>query len=331
MAPPLKVLDLAREMIVRHGDNAAPVSRYLAFANRRVGHGEEAALWSRVAIAVDALTRPVDDAADAAGAARRAVARLIEISAARGGRVQHSDPSVEEPAMNVADVMTKRVIALPPEATVEEAARLMIKHKISGLPVIDGESRLIGIVTEGDFLRRDELGTGRRRPRWLEFLLGPGQLAGEYVHAHGRKVGEVMTTDVATVDEAAPLEAAVRIMEERRVKRLPVLRGGRVVGMLARADLVAALVRLVGTAAPAASDLQIRERLLAALERQPWFPRASVEIGVERGVVHLWGAICDERQREALRVAAEAVAGVKRVEDHLVWVEPVSGTVIDRA
>ena len=126
--------------------------------------------------------------------------------------------------MKVADVMTREVVSIAPEASVMEAVRLMLQHKISGLPVIDASGNLQGAVTEGDFLRRVETGTERKRSRLVEFLLGPGRLATDYVHATGRKVGEVMTPDVRTVTEDEQLERVVHLMERYRIKRVPVVR-----------------------------------------------------------------------------------------------------------
>ncbi|HEY7610194.1 MAG TPA: CBS domain-containing protein [Alphaproteobacteria bacterium] len=231
--------------------------------------------------------------------------------------------------MKVGDVMTKRVLSVKPEDTVGSAIHVMLKAGISGLPVIDAGGKLVGVVTEGDFLRRAETGTERRRPRWLEFLIGPGRLAGEYAHTHARKVSEVMSADAVAVGEDTPLDEAVRLMERHRIKRLPVLKGQRVVGMLTRADLLRALEHLAPEAQPAAaSDREIRERIMAELERQPWNPRGLANIIVRRGVVDLAGVIFDERERDALRVAAENIPGVKEVRDRLVWMEPVSGAYI---
>jgi CBS domain-containing protein len=207
---------------------------------------------------------------------------------------------------------------------------MMLQHKISGLPVIDASSNLVGIVTEGDFLRRSETGTQRKRPGWLEFLVGPGRLAGEYVHASGRKVEDVMTTDVYTVDEDAPLEKVVYLMEKHRIKRIPVVRNGKVVGIVTRANLMRAVATLALEARPApASDAAIRERLITDLKKQSWAPSAAIEVAVTDGVVKLTGALTDERERQALRVAAENIPGVKKVEDHLIWIEPYSGMILE--
>lgn len=231
--------------------------------------------------------------------------------------------------MQVSDVMTRPVVTTRADATIEQAVRAMIEHGISGLPVIDDTDRLIGIITEGDFLRRVESGTERHRPRWLEFLLGPGRIAEEYVHTHGRRVSEVMTPEVVTVAVDTPLEDAVRLMERRRVKRLPVLRDGRLVGIVSRANLLRPLLHSMDRMAAHDTDEHIRDCLMAELTAQTWAPQASIEVVVRNGEVDFWGGIFDQRQREALRVAAENVPGVRRVRDHLVWAEPNSGIVVE--
>jgi CBS domain-containing protein len=231
--------------------------------------------------------------------------------------------------MQAKDIMTQRVISVQSDASVMEAVRLMLQNKISGLPVLDAAGMLVGIVTEGDFLRRAEIGTQKRRSRWLEFLIGPGRLATEYVRAAGRKVNEIMTPNPHTVLEDVPLEEIVQTMERYRVKRLPVTRDRQVVGIVSRANLMHALASLAREAkAPPSGDAAIREQVLAELGKQSWAPLALINVIVRNGVVELWGTIMDERERQALLVAAENVPGVKSVKDHLVWVEPVSGMVV---
>src|SRR6516164_4371169 len=226
--------------------------------------------------------------------------------------------------MRVKDVMTPDVICVNANEPVLKAVRLMLQHRISGLPVLDKEGELIGIVTEGDFLRRGELGTQRRRPKWLEFIVGPGKLAEEYTHSAGRKVEEIMTPHPWTIAEGERLEGVVDMMERHHVKRLPVTRGGRMVGIVSRANLMHALASLTrDTAAPAAGDSALRDQILAAIGKQDWAPRINVI--VNGGVAELHGVITDDRERAGLIVAAENVPGVKRVRDHLVWVEPMSG------
>ena len=229
--------------------------------------------------------------------------------------------------MQVKDVMTRNVICVAASERVLKAAQLMLQNRISGLPVVDKEGELVGVVTEGDFLRRGELGTQRRRPKWLEFIVGPGRLAEEYAHASGRKVEEIMTPDPCSIGEDDSLEKVVDVMERRRIKRLPVMRGGRMVGIVSRANLLHALASFArDSQAPAGGDAAIRDNILAALAKQPWAPHVNVV--VKNGVGELWGGILDERERRGLIVAAENVAGVKEVHDHLVWVEPMSGMAI---
>ena len=226
--------------------------------------------------------------------------------------------------MRVKDVMTPKIISVGADETVVNAARLMLRHQISGLPVIDKEGELVGIVTEGDFLRRGELGTQRRRPKWLEFVLGPGKLAQEYVQASSKKVEDVMTPDPQTIGEDESLETVVDMMERHRIKRIPVTRGGRVVGIISRANLMHALASLArDVSPPAADDSTIRDSIIATIAKLDWAPRVNVI--VKDGVAELYGAVTDDRERQGLVVAAENVPGVKRVVDHLVWVEPISG------
>lgn len=232
--------------------------------------------------------------------------------------------------MKAADIMTPRVITIPTEASITEAIRLMLQNRISGLPVVDAGGNLVGIVTEGDFLRRAEANTEKRRTHWLEFILGPGRLAGEYVRTHGRKVTDVMTRGPITAPESAPVEAIVRLMETKRIKRIPIVRGNKVVGIVSRANLLHVLGRLAAEAKPTSKDdSEIRTRIVAELEKQPWAPTAGINVIVKNCEVELKGAIFDERQRQALKVAVENVPGVKAVRDHLVWIEPISGTTLE--
>ena len=227
--------------------------------------------------------------------------------------------------MHVRDIMTRNVISIDADQTVLEAARRMLQNHVSGLPVIDAAGSLIGIVTEGDFLRRSEIGTERRRPKWIEFLLGPGWLAEDYVHASGRKVAEIMTCDPVTVTEDDTLETVVERMERGRIKRLPVVCNSKVIGIISRANLMHAMVSLARTAeTPAGGDSDIRERILAAFAKQPWAPR--IDVVVKDGVAELRGTVMDERERQACVVVAENVAGVREVHDHVIWVEPFSAT-----
>lgn len=232
--------------------------------------------------------------------------------------------------MNAADVMTRRVITVAPDAALADAVGVMLKNGISGLPVVDAGGALVGMLTEGDLLRRAETGTERKRPRWLEFVLGPGKMADEYLHTHGRRVSEVMSTNVMSVTPDTSLEKIVKLMEHRKIKRVPVVENDRLIGIVSRANLMQALLT-VSSAIPAAkaSDEEIRTRLWSDLEKAEWAPIGLINIIVRDGVVHLHGTIADGRERGALRAAAENVPGVSAVRDHLVWCDYVTGTVIE--
>lgn len=231
--------------------------------------------------------------------------------------------------MNVSEVMTRHVTTVRTGTSVADAVRLMLDRKISGLPVVDANGALVGIVTEGDFLRRGELGTERHRARWIEFLLGPGRLAGEYVDTHGHTVEEVMTREVFAVSSATPLRDAVQMMERQGVKRLPVVDADVLTGILSRADVMKAFVGAAEAGAePLPEDADMRGRIVAEIARQPWSGCAAVRVAVDHGVVELHGVVTDERARAALIVLAENTRGVKRVRDELTTVEPITGTVV---
>ena len=229
--------------------------------------------------------------------------------------------------MRVKDVMTTKVVSVLPRASVAEALDLMVRSHVSGLPVIDKTASLVGIVSEGDFLRRSELGTVGPKLHWLKDLFLPGHAAKAYARTHGRYVDEIMSRDVATIGEDLRLEEAVALMEQRHVKRLPVLAGERVVGIITRADFVRELTEFVRQSydEPLTSDSEIKKRIRAELHNQQWAPAASIDIRVKDGVVNLHGVLTDERERDAIRVIAENVIGVREVHDHITWVEGYSG------
>jgi CBS domain-containing protein len=232
--------------------------------------------------------------------------------------------------MKALGIMTRDVVTVGRGTPIAQAIRLMLDNGVSGLPVLAENGKVVGIITEGDLLRRSETGTERHYPRWLEILMGPGRLAGEYIRAHGRKVEEIMTRHVVSVTEDTPLEEVVELMERRRIKRVPVFAGDALVGIVSRADLLRALaLALEEQPAGTRSDDEIREQILAELAKAAWVPRDGLEIRVKDGVVELDGVILDEKERAALRVVAENAAGVSAVEDRLVWIDPVSGTGID--
>ncbi len=227
--------------------------------------------------------------------------------------------------MRAHQVMTRNVITVTPETTIADAAVKMLQNHISGLPVVDDAGKLVGIVSEGDFLRRFEIGTQRQRPKWLQFLTGPGKKAADFVHERGRKISEVMTPDPVTVSEETSLEQLVETMEDKHIKRLPVVENGRLTGIVTRANLMRAVVNLAHDIPdPTADDDHIRARITRQLMDADWRP-AGLEVTVRNGIVHLHGLIIDDRARQAAKVAAENVAGVKEVHDHLCFVDTWSG------
>jgi CBS domain-containing protein len=231
--------------------------------------------------------------------------------------------------MKASDIMTRRVITVTPETTIEEAARLLVDKRLSGLPVVDASGAPLGIVTEGDLLRRVETGTDKQDSGWYGFLFGPGRLAADYVRAHARKVSQVMTSELVSVSSQTPLAEVVDLLESKHIKRLPVVDAGKLVGIVSRANLVAALAgKLAQQRGAPLSDEEIRLAMLAEIDRQPWGPRESVDVVVKKGVVELHGTILDERERPALVVAAENLPGVKSVRDCLVWVDATTGMVV---
>ena len=231
--------------------------------------------------------------------------------------------------MRAHQIMTRPVITVTPETTVVEAANTMLQRHVSGLPVIDPAGKLVGIVSEGDFIRRSEIGTQRKRGRFLKFILGPGQTATDFVREHGRKVAEIMTKTPLTITEDTELAKIVQMMEKNNVKRLPVTRGDQVVGIVSRANLlqaVASLARQIPD--PTADDDHIRNRVIDTLAKNDWCP-FGLSVIVRDGIVHLSGVITEERSRQAAIVAAENVAGVNKVHDHLCWVDTMSGVYLN--
>jgi CBS domain-containing protein len=221
-------------------------------------------------------------------------------------------------SLRVGDVMTSPVLSVLPTTTIGEAARLMLANRISGLPVVAPDGSLTGMISEGDLLRRTELGTESKRPWWLKMLAEP------------RRVREVMVSNLVTIGPDAPLDEAVTTMGRRGIKRLPVVREGQLLGIITRSDLVKALIRVlpVEDGAEGADDDRIRRQIITELDHQPWVGNAAIRVGVVAGVVALKGTIFDERVRAAAKVAAENVAGVREVRDELVWIEPISGMML---
>jgi CBS domain-containing protein len=226
--------------------------------------------------------------------------------------------------MQAANVMTFGAATIHPEASIEEAARAMLQNRISGLPVVDGSGKLVGMVTEGDLLRRQPGETDR--PRWLQLLLGSPRSGERIDLGHPQTVADVMTTHVISVREDTPVSQIADLMRRHGIKRVPVLDHGKVIGIVSRADLLVAMARLVEVM-PAASteDRKLRQRVLDALPQEPHGPWRTVNVVVREGVVEVRGATTQPDLRDRMVKAARGVQGVKDVEDRMVVVGPASG------
>lgn len=219
--------------------------------------------------------------------------------------------------MKVANAMSHGVISIAPDRSMTDAASMMLKFDISGLPVVNSQGKLVGIVTEGDFLKRAEFGDGNRE-RWIKYMTDIGPLAEEYTRSRGRKVSEVMTRNVVTVTEDTSIAEVARLMQHHRINRLPVLRNEVPVGMISRSNLLHAFIVLSKPAnSTPVSDATIHEQIGAELAKQAWTARSTVNVLVNSGVVALEGVVLNPRQRMAVRVAAENIPGVKEVRDRL--------------
>ena len=233
--------------------------------------------------------------------------------------------------MRAHQIITRQVITVAVDAPIADAANTMLDRHISGLPVVDEDGKLVGIVSQGDFIRRAEIGTQRKRGRWLKFLVDPGRAASDFVREQGRKVGEIMTPDPRIVTEDATLEDIVELMERTHVKRLPVLRGDKLVGIVTRTNLLQAVARLTRDVPdPTADDDHIRNRIITSIEKSDWAP-FGLGVIVVNGIVHLSGLITNEKSRQAAIVAAENVTGVTKVHDHICWVGPMAGMYLNSA
>ena len=228
--------------------------------------------------------------------------------------------------MQARDIMTTTVVTASPQMPVRELARLLLKHNISAVPVVDTDNRILGIVSEGDLMRRAEVGTERHRSWWLSLLAGAEDLARDYVKSHGRRADDIMTRDVVTITEDMPAGEIAGLLEKRRIKRVPVVRDRHLVGIVSRADLLRGLATRPRQpeAASSADDRAIRDRLLRELRAAAWASPILISVVVTEGVVHLWGLVRTDAERQALRVAANNTPGVHSVADHLLQV-PATG------
>lgn len=233
--------------------------------------------------------------------------------------------------MKAKDIMTRHVVSVTPESTLSDFADVLLKNGISGVPVITAKGNLVGMITEGDCLNRVEIGTEQKQSFWRSLLADPESRAEKYIRAHGRKVSEVMTRNLITAEEDTDVSEIIHLMEKHRVKRIPIVAGNSVVGIVSRANIVQAMASLLRGVDTDVSDEKLRSKVLQALAELPWPAKTFVNVTVKDGVVDLWGAFTSYRQDESAIVAAENVPGVKGVHNHLAWVDPMSGLVIYEA
>jgi CBS domain-containing protein len=228
--------------------------------------------------------------------------------------------------MNASDAMAINVITVAPAASVQEVATLLLNHHISALPVVDGEGSLVGIISEGDLVRRAELGTDHRRSWWLDLLAGRTneRLALEYVKSHARRVEDVMTRDVITAPPGTPLRDIAALLEKKGIKRVPIVENGKLVGIVSRANLIQALASTAQEDKQiTTSDSVIRQKVMANFKSEEWSKHSTLNVTVAAGTVQLWGFVGSDAEKEAARVAAELVPGVRAIENNVV-VRPIA-------
>lgn len=217
------------------------------------------------------------------------------------------------------DVMTTAVATVSPDSAVGDVARLLLDKGISAAPVVDEEGQVVGIVSEGDLMRRPESETLSPRSWWLRLFTVSDSQALDFIKTRGQRASDVMSHPVATVDEDTPLHEVADLLDKRRIKRVPVVRGARLVGIVSRADLIRGLAVASETAEQGvvAEDESTRQAILEMIRGEDLPEPLGLKVLMRDGVAHLWGAVEDETQRRALVVAAENVQGVRGVVDHL--------------
>ena len=220
--------------------------------------------------------------------------------------------------MKARDVMVSPVITVRPSASVKEVAKIFLERRISAVPVVDDQGKIVGIVSEGDLLHRSEADTQRQRPWWLLALTRDDALAADYVKAHARKVSDVMATEVITAGPDTPLHEIASTLEKYAIKRVPIVKDGQLVGIVSRANLIQAVASDRKKLEISLSDTTIRDKLLAHLKSQRWAHTGLLNATVSDGVVDLWGISNSDTERKAIRVAAESMPGVVAVNDHLI-------------
>jgi CBS domain-containing protein len=216
--------------------------------------------------------------------------------------------------------MTRDVVTVGPYTAVPDIAAIMADKHISGVPVVTDSGEIIGIVSESDLLRRVEIGTEReiRRKWWLGNLADVNTLAREYAKAHGLRAQDVMSRYVISVRASAELRDVADILDRHRIKRLPVLQAGRLVGIITRGDLVRALSQVrISKSVKRVDNAVLHKALHERIRAQPWINESCISVTVDDGVVELRGFVDTVDQHSALRALVEETVGVGRVEDKI--------------
>jgi CBS domain-containing protein len=222
--------------------------------------------------------------------------------------------------MKASDIMVTDVVTVTPESDVREVATLLLTNHISAAPVVDAGGQLVGMISEGDLVRRGEAGTAHERPWWLQMLMSRELMAGEFLREHSRRIGDLMTREVVSAGPDTPVADIATLLERNRIKRVPIVRDGRIVGIVSRANLIQALATYRGEArAPKpVADAELREKVVSRLRSEPWVRPGLVNVTVADGAVDLWGIVDSATEKRALRVAVEIVPGVKAINDNVV-------------
>ncbi len=221
--------------------------------------------------------------------------------------------------MKARDIMTPNVVTVPADMAVRDVAALLLDRRISAVPVVDTSGRVVGVISEGDLIRRPELDTDKPRSRWLRLFMGDEDRARDYVKTHGLHARDVMTRVVASVSPGASLTEVVNLMTKRRIKRVVVLEQGKLIGMVTRSDLLRTLHarEALPTESVPQDDSSVRAAILETIDKEGWAASAIINVQVTAGTAYLWGAVDSDDQRKAILIAVEGVPGVRAIEDHL--------------
>lgn len=221
--------------------------------------------------------------------------------------------------MKASDVMTRDVVTVSPNDLVQDVARTLLKHRISGVPVVDQAGKIVGIVSEGDLMRRAETDTDAQRSWWLRAVASSETLATEYVRSHGRTAADIMTTRVLTASPETSLRDLAAKMERKHIKRLPIVENGKLVGIVSRANLMQAFatIEVVPAGKAATDDTGLREQVMQRIRKEGWSSPSTVNVLVYQGVVELWGLVNTESEHKAVRIVAESTPGVVSVKDNI--------------